>query len=269
MVILNGIDRHSRASFLFLPLFYTTATHDASHKAGHFRFIGAPIDKSEFNLAIPQGRWYNWPKHRPWRDIMKFVNQRDYPHWLYVTRTDMEEEAEREKGKTTTVASSACGLCSAVMVADRLLPNCEFDLKDALELSYEVKANYKRGTNYARFAPAFAEKLGLKLEMTRDIDALINCLRTGGAAVFLAKGDRDGQVGLFTHGAHYVAVINEEPDGRFAILDPSYNDTKFEEPDRVGKVEIKNNVIVLCDEQTLEHERPTWNSAPYYLFWRK
>ena len=23
---------------------------------------------------------------------MKFINQRDYPHWLYITKTDMEEE---------------------------------------------------------------------------------------------------------------------------------------------------------------------------------
>ena len=88
---------------------------------------------------------------------MKFVNQRDYPHWLYVTRTDMEGE-DREKGKTTTVFTSACGLASAVMVADRLIPNSDFELKDAIDLSYEVKANYRRGTAYRRFAPAFAEK---------------------------------------------------------------------------------------------------------------
>lgn len=88
---------------------------------------------------------------------MKFINQRDYPHWLYVTRTDLEGEV-RESGKTTTVFTSACGLCSAIMVADRLIPNCDFDLKQAIDLSYEVKANYRYGTSYPRFAPAFAEK---------------------------------------------------------------------------------------------------------------
>jgi len=199
---------------------------------------------------------------------MKYLNQLEYPHWLYVTRTDMEDEKDREWGKTSTIRSSGCGLCSAVMVADRLIPNCGFDLKDALDLSYEVKANYKRGTNYARFAPAFAEKLGLKLEMTRDTEALINCLRTGGAAVFLARGDRDGQVGLFTHGAHYVAVINEEPDGRLAILDPSLKDTKYTEEGRVGKVEVTRHGIVLAEAKYLVEEAHA-TSIPYYLFWRQ
>lgn len=38
---------------------------------------------------------------------MKYINQLDFPHWLYVTKTDLDE-AEREKGRTTTVATSAC-----------------------------------------------------------------------------------------------------------------------------------------------------------------
>ena len=33
---------------------------------------------------------------------MKYINQKDYPHWLYVTRIDLDE-ADRERGKTTTV----------------------------------------------------------------------------------------------------------------------------------------------------------------------
>ena len=199
---------------------------------------------------------------------MKYLNQLEYPHWLYVTRTQMEDEKDREWGKTSTIRSSGCGLCSAVMVAHRLIPNCEFDLKDALELSYSVEANYKKGTNYARFAPAFAEKLGLKLEMSRDIEDLRKCLRTGGAAVFLARGDRDGQVGLFTHGAHYVAVINEEPDGRLAILDPSLKDTKYTEEGRVGKVEVTKHGIILVEAKHLVEEAHE-TSMPYYLFWRK
>ncbi|MBQ4505214.1 MAG: hypothetical protein II983_06020, partial [Firmicutes bacterium] len=76
---------------------------------------------------------------------MKFVRQLDYPEWIYVTKTEMDEEA-RKHGETTTVASSACGLCAAVMVADRLLVNYEFELADAMELAYETKANHKVGT---------------------------------------------------------------------------------------------------------------------------
>ena len=198
---------------------------------------------------------------------MKYINQLDYPHWLYVTRTDMEEK-DKNWGKTSTVKSSGCGMCSAVMVADRLLPNCEFDLSDAISLSYEVKANYMRGTNYVRFAPAFAEKLGLRLETSFDVEDVSRCIRTGGAAVVLVGAHREGQ-GLFTRGGHYMAVIGEEADGRFAILDPSLSPTKYEEPDRKGRVEIKNGVIVLCDQKTLANEAITTGNAPYYLFWRK
>ena len=68
---------------------------------------------------------------------MKYVNQKEYPDWLYVTRVDMEGE-DKERGRTSTISSSGCGLCSAVMVADRLIPGCEFGLKDAIKMSYDT-----------------------------------------------------------------------------------------------------------------------------------
>ena len=89
---------------------------------------------------------------------MRYINQLDHPHMLYVTKTEMEGEA-REKGRTTTIKSSGCGLCSAIMVADRLLVDYDFELYDAIQLAYDVEANHKDGTNYKRFAPAFAEKM--------------------------------------------------------------------------------------------------------------
>ena len=197
---------------------------------------------------------------------MLYVNQLEHPHLRYTTRTTQEGQ-DLERGKNTTVRSSGCGLCSAVMVADRLLPNCNFGLIDALELSYSVEANHKRGTDYKRFAPAFAEKMGLKLEMTNDEERLLYCLRTGGAAVALIGGDREGHIGVFSHGGHYVAVIAEEEDGRLAILDPSYKENKYEEEGRQGKVELKYGVVALCDLQVLAEDCA--NKSPRYsLFWR-
>ena len=198
---------------------------------------------------------------------MKYINQLDYPHLLYVTRTDMEGY-DKERGKTTTIRSSGCGLCSAIMVADRLIPNLEFSLTDAIELSYEVKANFKRGTNFGRFAPAFAERLGLHLETSKDLNDVRRCLRTGGAVVILVDGDHDDHIGLFTKGGHYMAIISEEADGRFAILDPSYKPGKFDEEGRVGKVEVRDDMIVLCDGAILEEET-AGKPVPYYLYWRK
>ena len=197
---------------------------------------------------------------------MLYVNQLDHPHLRYITRTSLEEEA-KEKGKLTTVKSSGCGLCSAVMVADRLLPNCNFGLYDALDLSYATEANHRGGTDYKRFAPAFAEKMGFKYESTNDPERLLYCLRTGGAAVGHVGGDREGHIGVFSHGGHYVAVIAEEEDGRIAILDPSYKENKYEEEGRQGKVEMKYGVAAVCDVQVLVED--TANRNPHFhLFWR-
>lgn len=198
---------------------------------------------------------------------MKYVNQLEYTDWPYVTRTAMNGE-DFEKGRTTTIRSSGCGLCSAVMVADQLLPNCDFELKDAIKLSYECEANHMVGTDYKRFAPAFAEKCNLKLEMTKEPERLGYCLRTGGAAVLHIKGDRDGYVGVFSHKGHYVVAISEESDGRIAILDPSLKIGKYEEEGRNGLVELKNDVIALCDMQTIIKDTLPANPA-FYLFWRK
>lgn len=199
---------------------------------------------------------------------MKYINQLDYPDWLYVTRIGVADEASREKGRTTTVASSGCGLCSAVMIADRLLVDSGFGLKEALKLSYEAQANPGLGTNYKRFAPAFAEKMGFEWEETNDPERLRYCLRTGGAAAVHVGGDREGHVGVFAHYGHYIVAFSEERDGRIAILDPYYKEGKFEEEGRKGLVEIKDGIIAVCDMQVLMDDTANRNPR-FYLFWRK
>ena len=191
---------------------------------------------------------------------MRYLNQLDYPEMPYITRTD-PENPRHEHGKTTTIKSSGCGLCSAIMVADRLLTHYDFELEDAVALSYAVEANQNLGTNYKRFAPAFAKKFGLKWEPTSDLEELRKCLRTGGAAVVHVAG------GLFASMGHYMVAINEEPDGRIAILDPSLTDTKYETPERREKVEVKNGGIILTDGATLDQECST-KEIRYHLFWR-
>ena len=198
---------------------------------------------------------------------MRYINQLEYAHIPYITRTQKEPE-EYEKGQKTTIKSSGCGLCSAIMVADRLLPAYEFELEDAIALSYAVEANHLAGTDYKRFAPAFAERMNLHLEMTSDIDGVIDCLKTGGAVVAHVGGDREGHTGVFSHKGHYVAVIDVEADGRLAVLDPSYKENKYEEEGRKGKVEMKNRYIALCAPEVLVED--TANRTPsFYLFWRK
>ena len=199
---------------------------------------------------------------------MKFVCQRDYPHWIYTTRTDSEGE-EFEKGKTTTVSSSGCGLCAAVMVADQLIPNCDFELANALDLSYELNANHRLGTDYARFAPVFAERLGLRHAVSHDIADVYRCLRSGGTVVCHVHGAREGHsLGLFSSSGHYINIIGCEADGRFVILDPSHTPGKYDIPERKDKVEIKYNHLVICEEKYLLEEIHQ-TMTPYHLFWRK
>lgn len=198
---------------------------------------------------------------------MKYVNQLLYRHIPYLTRTKQEGKAW-EYGQTTTVASSGCGLCSAVMVADRLLVDSNFDVEDAVALSYSVEANHNKGTDYKIFAPAFAEKMGFHWEGTNDPEKLLDCLRTGGAAVAHIGGNREGHVGVFSKGGHYVAVISVEPDGRVVVLDPSYKEGKYEEEGRKGLVELKNGVMAVCDIQVLIDDTAS-RDPHYHLFWRK
>ena len=135
-------------------------------------------------------------------------------------------------------------------------------------MSYDTNANHRKGTDYKRFAPAFAEKYGLDLELTNDPERLRYCLRTGGAAVLHIEGDRDGYVGVFSHYGHFVAAISEERDGRIAVLDPSYFIGKYEEEGRKGLVEMKNGVVAICDMQVIVDDTAP-NEPSFYLFWRK
>ncbi len=197
---------------------------------------------------------------------MKYINQQDYPEKPYITRISMENE-EYEKGQKTTVKSSACGLCSAIMVLDRLLVHYDFSLDDAIQMSYDCGANQRKGTNYKKFIPVFTEKFDLKYETTNDPEVLLRCLRTGGVAVANVGGDREGYIGVFSHVGHYIVIINEEPDGRIAILDPSFNEGKYEEKGRKGKVELKNGNIEICSLSVLQKDAENLDPS-YYLFWR-
>ena len=192
---------------------------------------------------------------------MKFICQRDYPHWIYVTQTDYEGELLVE-GKSTTVSARGCGMCAAVMLADQLLPNSTFDLTQAITLSYSVNANHRRGTDYERYAPVLSETLGLRFESSSDIADVHRCLRSGGSAVALVRG------GLFAGSGHYINVIGYEPDGRFVILDPSFTPGKYDTPERKGRVEIKYDHLVIAEPQSLSEEAHT-SFVPFYLFWRK
>ena len=209
---------------------------------------------------------------------MRYINQKGYPEIPYPTRTDHPED---EKGPNTTVATSGCGLCSAIMALDRLYPDRDytFSVSDALQIALETGANHGVGTDGRRFFPAFAKKFDLQYAATNDQDAVRECLRNGGAAIALVeKGKEEGAVSVFTHSAHYVCLVSCLKDGRFAVLDPNLYVGKFEEPGRQGKAELHGS-LALCTPEVLaadvlpvvertEGKPDAAGTKAYHLFWR-
>ena len=196
---------------------------------------------------------------------MRYVSQLDYSDIPYPTRTDTPEDAF---GPTTTVRTSGCGLCSAVMVADILIPDSTFDVKDAVALSFECKANHGPGTDMMVMYRPFCAKLGLTGYVSNDVEDVIHCLRTGGCVIANVSKREDYQA-VFTKGAHYIVVFSETRDGRLAVLDPSmFKAGKMDYGLSTGRVEIDGKVAY-CTSQVLDEDATGMYPHKYYLFWRK
>ena len=104
-------------------------------------------------------------------------------------------------------------------------------------------------------------------ENSANQEDLRRCLRTGGAGIVHVRANQGDYVAMFTKSGHYMTVINEEPDGRLAILDPAFEPDRYSDPKWEGLVEVKHNYVVLCDPQVL-HGETQGKTGPYYLFWR-
>ena len=223
---------------------------------------------------------------------MKYLNQLDYPHYMYKSTKkldydfylaykraadasnfgDIKVSPDMEPitlgSGVSNVAISGCGLCCAVMAADRLTPNTSFSLEDALDVSYESGGAGPVGTDYRFFAPAFAERMNYEWKGTASFEELDDWLAKGGVAVAEVAGDRkDGHIGVFTHGWHFILLLSKREDGKYAILDPSQTPTKYEEEGRKGLVEVDGNIIY-ASEDVLKEEVKLFDT-PLYLFRRK
>ena len=84
---------------------------------------------------------------------MKYLNQLEYEHIPYPTKTTIEPYAPL--GKPTTVRSSGCGLCSVTMAVN-LLTNAPFDIEECTRVAIECSANHKNGTDINVLGPVIA-----------------------------------------------------------------------------------------------------------------
>lgn len=200
---------------------------------------------------------------------MKYINQLDYPHLQYITQTANPDPKMRQVGLDNNIAKSGCGLCSSVMIADRLLAGVKFEIEDARQLSYDSGANQWAGTRGVIYFPAFAEKFNLELVISKNIEDLLHCLRTGGAAAVLVSGDHDDYHGVFSdRWSHYIVAVNEDRDGRICVLDPAYEEGGYEKGDRKGKVEMISRGFGRTSLQVIQEETAAIENR-YFLFWRK
>lgn len=192
---------------------------------------------------------------------MKYLCQLDYPHIPYPTRVKEDPPTPH-----TTVKSSGCGLCSACMVVD-MLTDKVFTIEEAEALSEQVVANPHAGTNMHIFGPAFAERFGLSLEKTNDLNEAIAHLQKGGKIIAHVGIPEGATIGLFTKGGHYVVLMDTDGE-KFTILDPSYKTDKFDIPERQGRVDTSNAPFLRCPVETLDSETKP-GKTKYYLFARK
>lgn len=163
---------------------------------------------------------------------MLYLNQLEHPMVPYLHNA---ENGGAPEGKNNA-AAAACGPCSLCMVVENMT-FAKLTLTECLRVSCEIGANHHMGTDLSMLGPVIAERYGMTYENTNDMDKVIKCLETGGQVIANSGGDREGYVGLLTHGGHYVVVVSHD-NGEVCILDPSLKEGKYEEEGRKGRARV-------------------------------
>ncbi|MDD3173978.1 MAG: hypothetical protein PHF63_10100, partial [Herbinix sp.] len=178
---------------------------------------------------------------------MFYLNQLEYETILY--RYNLNKGGALP-GRDN-IKAAGCGLCCICMVVENLTME-HFSLVECRDLSEAIQANMEIGTNLKILGQKVSEMFNLKFEFTDDYKKMELCLTNGGMAVANVGGDREGYVGVFSHGGHYitVAAIDEE---EICVLDPSYKEGKYEEREDKNIVKVVDKFIY-CSRELLEKE---------------
>ncbi len=191
---------------------------------------------------------------------MIYVNQLEYSDLPYPTCV------KQEVPKNSTVRSSGCGLCSVCMVVDGLTFET-LSIEECVRIAMECEANHSRDTDMNVLGPVIAERYGLEYTKTSDLAEAIAHLQRGGKIIAHVGVPEGKEIGLFTKGGHYITLIATDGES-FTILDPSYSPTKFEIPERAGRVETKDAPILYCPVEVV-HSKTKQNRVKYHLFAKK
>ena len=95
---------------------------------------------------------------------------------------------------------------------------------------------------------------------------MVSFLKAGkGMVVANTYGDRDGYVGVFSDGSHYITVTGIDGD-EISVLDPMYKpgSDRFEKPGRKEKVRL-DGVTAHADVSVLKDD---CYQRPFFLFYK-
>ncbi|MDO4199119.1 MAG: hypothetical protein Q4D13_09065 [Erysipelotrichaceae bacterium] len=193
---------------------------------------------------------------------MKLVNQNDYPDVIYLTNMGKED-----KRHDTSILESGCGICAAMMIVEFFYPEISFTMEDAINMAYEAKANISAGTNFFRYGDKLSEKFDLEYTISEKKEDFLDHLNSGNIVLINVGGDREGHIGILSHGGHYI-VADGIVDDKIRILDPGLTDTKYLEEGRIGKVEVDGDYIY-CDVDIIMEDTENRRPNPFFLFKKK
>lgn len=193
---------------------------------------------------------------------MYYLNQNEHPEIEYLT--DVQGKSDPAFYEHGSIKEAGCGLCSAGMMLYDFF-GIRVPLEELVQLSYEAQANLSPGTDMKRFGQALCDKYSLTMSFSNDLSEVISCLNRGGLCIANVGGDREGHIGTYSHGGHYIYVFDyDDNSSEFLILDPSYYPHKYEEKGREGLVKKNGNVCRSVGQVLLDD---TANRDPgFYLF---
>jgi hypothetical protein len=186
----------------------------------------------------------------------KYYNQYNYKNIPYPS----------EELKNATIASGGCGVCCGAMIVSNLTDKI-VDPKAMASYAIKKGARVNGGTEMTILAKALCADYLLDFKTTNDENVLITHLKSGGMAVANVGGSRQGYVGVFSDGGHFIVIAGLTSDGRIIVLDPGNYSGKFNKTGRKGKVIVSGNNCI-CDISVLTQDTAN-RPIGYWLFERR
>lgn len=185
----------------------------------------------------------------------KYFNQNNYSNVPYPSPTLPK----------ATVATGGCGVVCASIITSNLL-NTVIDPIAMAKYVINNKARVVGGTDMNILARALCKDYDLSYKITNNEDELVEHLKNGGMAIANVGGNREGYIGVFSNGGHYIVVAGLVGN-KAIILDPQLYSGKFNKDGRRGKVSVTGNECI-CNIDILAKDTSNRNPA-YWLFERR